>query len=504
VNKGQVRGGFTVAIAGSNGYVTTQLATPAGFRTGVPFGKFAINAPYDAQGYNTYMGAKMFTGVWNVDQCSQYCDAQTKYNLATAPSDGTPAKVCKFFNTYLLTAKIDGKIVPQGQYCSLYTEAWPIKYATNGGQMRDKDQYTVDYSFGYSKIASSSDIDPLAGDVKGATYQAVADIKWSSLQPFCSAYLGYTTPLSTVTATATITPVSTSTAYSTTTVAAMRKRDDTNSAFPGLSTDSSVGAAVLVDGNNVTWYSGKIPAVGPLAHAGLSKRDVQVQVPADLAKYQSAVISAACSMQVKPASSTFVLTASATVTGPASITTTTLIATATAQNTGVDNLLMTISDQTRSPQGFPAGVSPIEFDVFTVSGTTYFDRYTFGNLRTEYSNYATKAHFDFDPTTGFLSTPANGGMIATAYAAYTTQTTYSFVYWQSAAELAQDSHYAPLVCSRSRSGQLSCSLTSTADSTVKFSQLFAQGYDGVLYMYLTIGGAQVEPQNYLYPATLSI
>jgi hypothetical protein len=53
VNKGQMRGGFTVAIAGSNGYVTNQIKTPAGYQAGVPYGKFAINAPYDAQGYNT-------------------------------------------------------------------------------------------------------------------------------------------------------------------------------------------------------------------------------------------------------------------------------------------------------------------------------------------------------------------------------------------------------------------------------------------------------------------
>jgi hypothetical protein len=53
VNTGQIRGGFTVAIAGSNGYVTTQIKTPDGYQAGIPYGKYAINAPYDAQGYNT-------------------------------------------------------------------------------------------------------------------------------------------------------------------------------------------------------------------------------------------------------------------------------------------------------------------------------------------------------------------------------------------------------------------------------------------------------------------
>jgi hypothetical protein len=279
VNSGQWRGSFEVAIAGSNGYVTTQLATPAGYQAGVPYGKFAINAPYDAQGYNTYMGAKMFTGIWSVDQCSQYCDAQTKYNLATAPKDGTPAKVCRFFNTYLLTAKMaNGDIVPQGQYCSLYTEAWSIKYATNGGQWRGKDQYTIDYSFGYAK--TDAGVDPLVGDAKGATYQAVADIKWSKLQPFCSAYLGYSIPVSTYTSVTTTVPVVTSVAYST----------------------------ITVSPNN-------------------AKR--ALSIPADLSKYPASVVSSACSMQATQVTSTSIVTAFATATAAASTTVITSISTVT-------------------------------------------------------------------------------------------------------------------------------------------------------------------------------
>ncbi|THW66062.1 hypothetical protein D6D20_01557 [Aureobasidium pullulans] len=202
VNVGQPRGGFEVAITGSNGYVTTQLNTPSGYQDGVAYGANAMNAPYDAQGYNTFMGSKLFTqGTWDTSLCSQYCESQTTYNLKTAPKDGTPAKVCKFFNTYILTAlKADGSVVTQGQYCSLYTEAWPIRYATNGGSWYyGKDQYVVNYSFGFAKTANSSDINPLDGDVKGAVYQAVADIKWSSLQPFCSTYLGYNTATATAT-----------------------------------------------------------------------------------------------------------------------------------------------------------------------------------------------------------------------------------------------------------------------------------------------------------------
>ena len=483
VNKGQMRGGFTVAIAGSNGYVTTQLATPAGYRTGVPFGKFAINAPYDAQGYNTYMGAKMFTGVWNVDQCAQFCDAQTQYNLATAPSDGTPAKVCKFFNTYLLTAKMaNGQIVPQGQYCSLYTEAWPIKYATNGGQWRGQDQYTVDYSFGYSKVASSSDIDPLVGDAKGATYQAVADIKWSSLQPFCSTYLGYTTPLSTVTATATITPVSTSTSYSTSTVVAMRKRDS-NSTFPGLSTDSSIGGLVLIDGNNVTWYSDKVPAGGPLIVNHLAKRGASVAIPAGLAKYQAAVISAACSMQANPVSSTSVLTASATVTGLATTTVVTVVSTVTSQpSPTIDNLILAASGATWTESGYPQGSGPMEF----------FPGYTWSwsNLRSygNYAPYVIKAAFQLDSATGHLTSTALGGVVACAYNANLDANTAAVVEWLSADDLQRRSTtYGPLVCSKSTSGQVSCTLASQGTS-VTLSNLVTFGQGNTGWEYLGISG----------------
>jgi hypothetical protein len=312
VNNGQKRGNFDVAIAGSNGYVTTQLSAPAGYQSGVPYGKFAINAPYDAQGYNTYMGAKIFTGVWSVAQCSEYCDAQTKYNLATAPKDGTPAKVCKFFNTYLLTAKMaNGNVVPQGQYCSLYTEAWPIKYATNGGQWRGKDQYTVDYSFGYAK--TDAGLDPLVGDATGAKYQAVADIKWNTLQPYCSSLLGYTTPVTTITTMTTVTPLTT--AVSTTTIftgdpVPVLKRDEATPSA-GVVTD------VAIDGV-ITLHGGAVTTQNLDSTAAVVRRAVPTSTPADLKKYPTTVVSAACSLQATPVKSTSTVYVASTVTASTS------------------------------------------------------------------------------------------------------------------------------------------------------------------------------------------
>ncbi|KAI5195519.1 hypothetical protein AUEXF2481DRAFT_8237 [Aureobasidium subglaciale EXF-2481] len=268
VNVGQPRSKFVVAIAGSNGYVSNQIATPDGFQAGVPYGKFAINAPYDAQGYNTFMGSKIFTTTWDVSSCSKYCDAQTAYNKATAPKDGTPYKVCNFFNTYVLTAhKADGSVVPQGQYCALYTEAWDKSYAVNGGQFRGKDQYLVSYSFGYPK--SNPGISPTVGDSQGAAYQAVADIKWSSLQPFCSTLLGYSIPVSSVTAVSTTTTVTT------------------------------------VQGRNTVTPTTNLPYI--------YKRAAQT-TPAGLSKYQPSVLSSACSMVVTSPTVTSTTTAATSVT----------------------------------------------------------------------------------------------------------------------------------------------------------------------------------------------
>ncbi|KAG9668605.1 hypothetical protein KCU99_g7663, partial [Aureobasidium melanogenum] len=292
VNAGQPRGGFTVVIAGSNGYVTTQLATPAGYQAGTPYGTNAINAPYDHQGYNTFMGSKIFTSTWDVASCAAYCDAQTAYNKATAPKDGTPYKVCNFFNTYVLTAyKADGTVVPQGQYCALYTEAWPSSYATNAGQWRGKDQYLVSYSFGYS--TANPGIDPLVGDVTGAVYQARQDMTYSPssltavFQPFCSSLLSYSVP------TASATALTTTTAFSTQT------------------SDSVLTITTTLN----------------------YRRAVQT-TPAVLSKYNSVIVSSACSM----------LVASPTLTLTAIITTSTATATVTTVVSSVETLLACVPD----------------------------------------------------------------------------------------------------------------------------------------------------------------
>jgi hypothetical protein len=129
------------------------------------------------------MGSRLFNTIWEVASCAAYCDAQTAYNKRTA--NGKPFKSCNFFTTYVLTAYMaDGQVTPQGQYCSLYTEAWPISYAKNGGSWSGKDQYRISYSFGYARIDPG--IDPLVGDSAGAVSQAIAEIRRSKLESYCN------------------------------------------------------------------------------------------------------------------------------------------------------------------------------------------------------------------------------------------------------------------------------------------------------------------------------
>jgi hypothetical protein len=290
-NKGQMRNQFEVAIAGSNAYQNNSLTIPAGYSLKAAYNNVAINAPYDAQGYNTYMGATIFTkGPFNIQLCADYCSAQTQYNFAHPAGDGTPPKSCNFFNTYILYKNDAGS--PQGQYCSIYTEQWSDAYAVNSGQMRGSDRYFIGYSYTFSNSSSVS-IAPKVGDKNGAIYQARQDMTYypsqltSTFQPFCSSLLGYSALVTSATAATTVTPVmSTSIVYSTTTVAA---------------------------GN----------ANGKRAAASLSPPDV-------LTKYPSSVFASACSLiATSPTSTSTITVATSIVTATASTTLITQVSTVT-------------------------------------------------------------------------------------------------------------------------------------------------------------------------------
>ena len=198
------------------------------------------------------MGYKLFNDgqPFEPARCAAACEAETKWNVEHLNS----RMLCKFFNTYVLMK--NGEM--QGQYCSMYTQKWEKNVATNNGQWRGKDHYTIASSFSYSNTT-----DPGKPKLPCDVAAAKSAIVTSSLQPFCSTLLGYTTPVSTVIATEfttvpattvveTISPVTT---VMTTVTQAAKKRDVDSAATPdALATfaPSAVSAACSLQASPVT------------------------------------------------------------------------------------------------------------------------------------------------------------------------------------------------------------------------------------------------------------
>ncbi|KAI4227046.1 MAG: hypothetical protein L6R36_002727 [Xanthoria steineri] len=148
-NKGQWRASFQIVITGSNAYNKVSPPSAIACYTGPAELGGAMNAPYNVQGQNTYMGYKFHafsqTQGYDPSTCAVDCNAQTAYNKRHPAADGS-YQTCVFFNAYVLS--MNG--VPQGLYCSMYTQVWAASYATNYGQYRDTDRYTVSRSYSYS------------------------------------------------------------------------------------------------------------------------------------------------------------------------------------------------------------------------------------------------------------------------------------------------------------------------------------------------------------------
>lgn len=291
LNVGQWRNQFQVVIAGSNGYVNNTVAQVPGYGMANPLGHAAINAPYDAYGFDSYMGSAMFVGAFDAQLCADACTQKSNYAIAHPPTDGTPVQTCQFFNTYILYINTTKNI--QGQVCAMYSESWPASYATNVGQYRGNDHFLLEYSFSYSNATNPGSTNPVA-----AVYQAKKDILWpaNSAQPYCSSILGYTTPLTTSTVFATATTTTTTTATTVTTQ----------------------GARVA---------AGKR---APMAGMDLAPRD-SVAIPNVLTKYPASIVTSACSLAVTPVTQTsVVLTTTTATTVPATTTTTTTVTTSPA------------------------------------------------------------------------------------------------------------------------------------------------------------------------------
>lgn len=147
LNPGQWRGDFHVVIAGSNGYVNEGVQEIPGYQSDY-LGFGGIEAPKDCQGIDTYMGYKQFdmtpNATYNVARCAATCEETSAYNLRHV-SNGIETRFCNFFNSYMLNKNEE----PHAQICSMYTHAWPAQFATNKGQYRGQDHYTISWSYSY-------------------------------------------------------------------------------------------------------------------------------------------------------------------------------------------------------------------------------------------------------------------------------------------------------------------------------------------------------------------
>lgn len=283
-NGGQMRSSFEVAIAGSNGYTTTKYQVISGYTTPKILNTAAIDAPRDCNDRDTYMGYKLFNeAAFDARLCSAACDAQSAYNIANPPSDGSAPKLCKFFNTYILSKNGVG----QGQFCSMYTEQWASTYATNKGQTRGSDKYTISFSFMYGNTTDD-----------GTPACSATD------STFCSAYNNYVPPVSTIvssvtpavsTVTSTQVNVVTSTIYTATVTAqAAHARRDGNSTESGPDYSISIIESINPSYTNKVVDSPSTATSTGSASAVLARR--AIATPAKFSGWPASRISASCSV----------------------------------------------------------------------------------------------------------------------------------------------------------------------------------------------------------------
>jgi hypothetical protein len=317
-NTGQWREKFEVAIAGSNGYSSLTTQSAEGYKQ-VELKNSAINSPLDCNKQGSYMGYKLFVqNAFDAKLCATACKETNKWALEHPPAEGKP-QLCRYFNTYILLK--NG--VSQGQYCSMYTQEWDASFATNDGQYRGDDHYTIQYSFGFTD--ESDDGVPVCPN----------DISYlkSSGQEFCSSYISYEQPTTTATATATTTPAAltntitrTSTSYTTdttgiTTVTAAkfagrhaRRADNGTEVSHDIIVDPyeiSIVAVQTISPEDAGMPKLNDTMAAELNGGAIEKRDLAT--PASIAAWPTSKISAACS---QVATGTATRTATITATAP--------------------------------------------------------------------------------------------------------------------------------------------------------------------------------------------
>jgi hypothetical protein len=263
------------------------------------------------------MGYKLFVqNAFDAKLCATACKETNKWALEHPPAEGKP-QLCRYFNTYILLK--NG--VSQGQYCSMYTQEWDASFATNDGQYRGDDHYTIQYSFGFTD--ESDDGVPVCPN----------DISYlkSSGQEFCSSYISYEQPTTTATATATTTPAPltntitrTSTSYTTTVVTTVTAAKFAGRHARRADNGTEVSHDIIVDPYEISIVAVQtispedagMPKLNDTMAAELNGGAIEkcgLATPASIAAWPTSKISAACS---QVATGTATRTATITATAP--------------------------------------------------------------------------------------------------------------------------------------------------------------------------------------------
>ena len=161
---------------------------------------------------------------------------------------------------------------------SLYTQAWDPSKATNSGQWRGRDHYTISNSVIATNATDSGDV------------SCPQDVPYLSAngQDFCTAYLGYVPPVATSVAT---------------TIPATATLD--------VTVTSQISSTVIQTDVSIYSYYTTTTATVPLtANPGPQRRDIKT--PASVSTWAASRISAACSAIITGTVSTTVTTTAAT------------------------------------------------------------------------------------------------------------------------------------------------------------------------------------------------
>ncbi|KAK7963995.1 hypothetical protein PG988_010969 [Apiospora saccharicola] len=144
---------FAIVIAASNGYVSDKFKPQPGWPGTIVPVDAAINAPLNSNGKDTFLRSQTFpiSDDYKGSNCVKACAEQAAYEYAHSSDGG--AHACQFVNSYLLLK--NG--VAQSQVCSMYSQPWDAAtYATNYGQNRGDDKYTITFGLTYTNSTAAA------------------------------------------------------------------------------------------------------------------------------------------------------------------------------------------------------------------------------------------------------------------------------------------------------------------------------------------------------------